>query len=193
MLAITSGRDYAAVQGRDRGDRRRAESGRCVGGRRRRPRRCWIPTPSCRLRLGGQVLGYVGQLRPEGARGSSISAARPRWPKCRLARLVEAANLVPRYVPQSPYPAVTRDLNLVVDEAVRWADVAATVRRAAGRPVESLEYRDTYRDPQRLGPGKKSLLFTIALRSKEGTLTSQQADEVRDASWPPAGRSMERS
>ena len=33
--------------------------------------------------------------------------------------LIEAADLVPRCVPQSAYPAVTRDLNLVVDEAVR--------------------------------------------------------------------------
>ena len=98
----------------------------------------------------------------------------------KLAPLVEAANLVPRYAPLPPYPAVTRDLNLVVDESVRWADVAATVRANGGPYFEGLEYRDTYRDPQRLGAGKKSLLMTIALRSNEGTLTSQQADEIRD-------------
>jgi phenylalanyl-tRNA synthetase beta chain len=97
----------------------------------------------------------------------------------KLAPLVEMANLVPRYVPQSPYPAVTRDLNLVVDDLVRWADVAATVRESAGPTFEALEYRDTYRDAERLGD-KKSLLFSIVLRSAEGTLTSVQADEVRD-------------
>ena len=86
---------------------------------------------------------------------------------------------MPQCVPQSAYPAVTRDLNLVVDEAIRWADLAATVREHGGPCFESLEYRDTYRDPERLGD-KKSLLLTIALRSTEGTLTSQQADEVRD-------------
>ena len=48
----------------------------------------------------------------------------------------------------------------MVDESVRWAEVAATVRQHAGPDLESLEYRDTYRDPQRLGPGKKSLLLT---------------------------------
>jgi phenylalanyl-tRNA synthetase beta chain len=72
-------------------------------------------------------------------------------------------------------------LNLVVDEAIRWADVSATAQASAGACFESLEYRDTYRDPERLGQGKKSLLFSIALRSAEGTLTSQQADDVRDA------------
>ena len=58
---------------------------------------------------------------------------------------------------------MSRDLNLVVDEAVRWADVAARSRHA-GACLESLDYRDTYRDAERLGSDKKSLLFTIALR-----------------------------
>jgi phenylalanyl-tRNA synthetase beta chain len=98
----------------------------------------------------------------------------------KLGVLIEAADLVPRCAPQSQYPAVTRDLNLVVDNRVRWAEVAATVRVNGGPLFESLEYRDTYRDPERLGADKKSLLFTVALRSAEGTLTSQEADEVRD-------------
>ena len=68
----------------------------------------------------------------------------------------------------------------MVDEAVRWAQIAATVRRNGGADLESLEYRDTYRDADRLGAGKKSFLFSIGLRSPEGTLTSQQADSVRD-------------
>jgi phenylalanyl-tRNA synthetase beta chain len=118
-------------------------------------------------------------LTPEGLRQCDL-----RGPagvaEIRLAPLVEAAELVPRYVPQSPYPALSRDLNLVVAETVRWADVAATVRQHAGECFESLEYRDTYRDPERLGGGRKSLLLTITLRGAEGTLTGQQADEVRD-------------
>lgn len=136
------------------------------------------PAASCRLHLGGEMFGYVGRLTHEAMRqfdlrGPAVVA------EIRLAALVEEADLVPRCVPQSPYPAVTRDLNLVVAESVRWAAIATTVRENAGPCFESLEYRDTYRDPQRLGD-KKSLLFTIALRSPDGTLTSQQADEVRD-------------
>jgi phenylalanyl-tRNA synthetase beta chain len=58
--------------------------------------------------------------------------------------------------------------------------VATTVYANGGECLEDLQYRDTYRDPKRLGEGKKSLLMTITLRWKEGTLTSQQADEIRD-------------
>ncbi len=136
-------------------------------------------TASCRLRLGDSLLGYVGQLRADALRQFDLRGP-ATVAEVQLSLLVEAANLVPHYVPQSPYPAVTRDVNLVVGDAVRWADVAATVRASGGPLFESLEYHDTYRDPQRLGPDQKSLLFSIAFRSAEGTLTSQQADEARD-------------
>src|SRR5690606_7897185 len=97
-----------------------------------------------------------------------------------LSLLEEIAELVPKAAALSPYPAVSRDLNLVVDEAVRWADLAATVRAAAGEELEEVVYRDTYRDPQRLGPGKKSQLLSIQLRRGDGTLTSGEADAIRD-------------
>jgi phenylalanyl-tRNA synthetase beta chain len=79
----------------------------------------------------------------------------------------------------SPYPAVDRDLNVVVSESVRWAEVERITRTHAGDCLEHIEYRETYRDPGRLGEGKKSLLFTIQLRSTEATLTRAQADQVR--------------
>ena len=178
MLAITSGRDYAAVKGiieavvaalgRDLLLESAASDLALLDGQ-----------AACRLRLGGQQLGYVGQVRPEvlkqfDLRGPTTVA------EVRLAPLIEAANLTPRYVSLSPFPAVRRDLNLVVEESVRWAEVAATVRHHGGPDLESLDYCETWRNPQHLGPGKKSLLLTIALRSKEGTLTSPQADAVRD-------------
>jgi phenylalanyl-tRNA synthetase beta chain len=137
------------------------------------------PHAACRLLLDGQLLGYVGRLSAAGQKQSDL-----RGPavvaELRLAPLVEQAELVPHYIPLPSFPAVSRDLNLVVDEAVRWAQIAATVRRHGGPDLESLEYRDTWRDADRLGAGKKSFLFSIGLRSPQGTLTSQQADTVRD-------------
>ncbi|MEN6452052.1 MAG: phenylalanine--tRNA ligase subunit beta [Thermoguttaceae bacterium] len=137
------------------------------------------PAASCRLRLRGETFGFVGGLTPDtlqqcDLRGTASVA------EIRVAPLIELAELVPSSVRQSPYPAVSRDLNLVVAETIRWAEVAATVGEHAGPCFESLQYRDTYRDPERLGAGRKSLLFTVILRGTEGTLTGQQADEIRE-------------
>ncbi len=177
MLGITSGRDYLAVKGvieaavAELRPAASLESCQDDG-------ELLDPGQSCRLMLDGELLGYVGRLRPEGLqrfdlRGPATVA------EVKLSLLVKAANLIPRHVSQPPYPAVTRDLNLVVDETVRWAEVASTVRANCGDCFEQLDYRDTYRDRERLGSDKKSLLLTIVLRSKQGTMTNQQADEIR--------------
>jgi phenylalanyl-tRNA synthetase beta chain len=178
MLGITSGRDYPAVKGvveatvaalRPADELQSAEAGCDL----------FDPGQSCRLLLGGQVLGYVGRLPPEGLKRFDLRGP-TTVAEVKLSLLFQAANLIPRHAAQPPYPAVIRDLNLVVDEAVRWADVAATVRGNCGEYFEKLDYRDTYRDTDRLGRDKKSLLLTLVLRSKQGTMTSQQADEIRE-------------
>ena len=98
----------------------------------------------------------------------------------KIVTLNKVANLVPQYQPLAPFPAIARDLNLVVEEAVAWAAIAAAVRAAAGNFLDELAYQDTYRDAERLGTAKKSILLSIKLRDPAGTLTSQQADAIRD-------------
>lgn len=132
-----------------------------------------------RLLCGGELLGYLGEVSTTGRgrfelRGATCVA------ELQLDVLTKAAQLVPRYAPIPAFPAIERDVNLVVDERIRWADLARQVRAHGGPLLEQVEYRDTYRDPNRLGAGKKSLLFSLKLRSREATLTGQQADSVRD-------------
>ncbi len=178
MLSITSGQDYLAVKGVIDGvlatisPQIELQAGEAA-------EELFDPGAACQLQLDGKVLGYVGQVRDE--RLKQFGLRQPTTvAEVKLGPLLGAANLIPRHVPQPPYPAVARDLNLVVDESVRWSDVAGTVRTNCGEFFEELNYGDTYRDPERLGADKKSLLLTFALRWGEGTMTNQQADEIRD-------------
>ena len=178
MLGITSGRDLPFVKGV-------IES--IVAVLRCKSTLEWTnaeiplldPAQSCQFNLDGKMLGYLGKMSPEGQKQFDLRGP-TTVAEIKISPLVEAADLMPSYVPLPAYPAVTRDINLVVDESVRWADVAATVNANGGQCLERLDYCDTYRDPKRLGEGKKSLLMTMTLRWKDGTLTSQQADEIRD-------------
>ena len=88
--------------------------------------------------------------------------------------------LVPTVQALSPYPSIDRDLNIVFEEGVRWADVERIVRAHGGAALEEVAYQDTYRNPERIGAGKKSVVFSLRLRSASGTLTSEEADAVRD-------------
>ncbi len=179
MLGITSGRDFLAVKGMIEGILELLKPAAQVevvdyqhellaAGR------------ACELRLDGERFGYLGELSTEGLkqfelRGPSTVA------EVRVAVLDRVAELVPQAVELSSLPAVERDINLVVAESVRWSEIARTIQFAAGGDMERLIYRDTYRDPERLGAGKKSFLFTLILRRRETTLTNAEADAIRDS------------
>jgi phenylalanyl-tRNA synthetase beta chain len=123
-------------------------------------------------------LGYLGEVSPAGLKSFDLRGG-TTVAELKLQTLVEIAQLVPQYRQPPIFPAVTRDLNLVVDESVLWADVAKTVREAAAPYAERLDLEDVYRDAERLGAGKKSLLFSLTLRSTSGTLTGDEADAAQ--------------
>ena len=134
---------------------------------------------ACELKAAGKRIGFLGEVS-----AAALKLFELRQPttvaELEIAALESLFQSVPRAVELSIYPAVSRDLNLVVAEQIRWDKLAATVRRAAGSALETIEFRDTYRDAQRLGTGKKSQLFTIVLRRNDATLTNVEADQVRD-------------
>jgi phenylalanyl-tRNA synthetase beta chain len=80
----------------------------------------------------------------------------------------------------SDFPAVQRDLNLVVDEAVPWGTVEAAIRQAAGPLLEDLRLTEVWRDTDKLGAGRKSFVTALRLRSYSGTLSGDDAAEVID-------------
>lgn len=132
----------------------------------------------CEVLLGDQVIGVLGEVsgpsrRQFDLRGPTVVA------ELKLAPLVQSAVMVPRYVPLPAYPTIERDLNLIVDEAVRWSDVAATVRSSGGDLLASFDLKgEPFRDEKKIGAGKKSLLVAVLLQSRERTLTGTEADEV---------------
>lgn len=130
------------------------------------------------MSVAGERLGFIGQLCPDVQKRLKLEKATTCF-ELNLDTLLAAAHLVPQFQSVSPFPSVSRDLNLVVDEAIRWVDLAASVRAAVGTMLADLKYVETYRDPAKDGEGKKRILMSIDLQSGEGTLTNAQADAIR--------------
>jgi phenylalanyl-tRNA synthetase beta chain len=132
---------------------------------------------ACRLGVAKRELGVMGTLSAEGCqrfdlRGPTTVA------ELRIEPFCELANLIPQYAPRSAHPAIVRDLNMIVSESLRWAELSATVRAASDQVLESIDYRETYRDPERDGAGKKRLLFSMTFRNPQRTLTGEEADAL---------------
>ncbi len=178
LLCITSGGDYLHVKGIIEGVLTALKIDIPLGVTEYR-HELFKPGRAAKLSLDGQDFGFIGEvsepaLKRFELRGASTVA------EVNVAPLEQLARLIPKSQDLSPYPAVSRDLNLVVDESVRWADVERTVQAGGAEALETVRYLDTYRDAQRVGAGRKSLIFSMTLRGRDGTLTSAEADAIRD-------------
>lgn len=177
MLGLTSGRDFFDVKGTLEAIVAALDPQAALEVRAK-PFDLFTPGRGCEVLLGGEVIGVLGEVsgpsrRKFDLRGSTVVA------ELKLAPLVKAAVLVPRYVPLCAYPAIDRDLNLIVEEAVRWADVAATVRNAGGELLASFDLKgEPFRDEKKIGAGKKSFVVALMLQSRDRTLTGGEADDV---------------
>jgi len=88
----------------------------------------------------------------------------------------------------SDFPAVERDVNLVVDETVPWAAIEAALVAGGGEILEHWRLVQVWQDAQRLGAGKKSFVVSLRLRSATGTLSGDAAAAAVDAIVKECGR-----
>lgn len=80
----------------------------------------------------------------------------------------------------SPYPAVTRDVAMVVAETVSHARIVETVQRSAREELTAVRLFDIFRG-EGMGEGRKSLAYSLEFRSAERSLTDEDANRYHEA------------
>ncbi len=128
----------------------------------------FMASPACASVQGG----WVAQLDPRLLEGE--------WSAFELD-LAELFAQVPErilYEDVITFPAVKEDLAFVVDEAVPAGVLIASAREAAGPELHAMRAFDVYRGEQ-VGPGKKSLAFSVVFQSPERTLSDEDAAVLR--------------
>jgi phenylalanyl-tRNA synthetase beta chain len=80
--------------------------------------------------------------------------------------------------PIPKFPAIERDLSIVIDEQVRWADIAAAVKKKSPNELEDVRFVGIYRG-KGIPSGKKSLTLTLQFRDQDGTLTHETVDRFQ--------------
>jgi phenylalanyl-tRNA synthetase beta chain len=73
------------------------------------------------------------------------------------------------------FPAIQRDLSLIVDERVRWADILEAVSAKAPPELENVQFVGIYRG-KGIPSGSKSVTLTLRFRDEDGTLTHETVD-----------------
>ncbi len=137
--------------------------------------RWFDPTASAEVRMAdGAELGVVG-VPARALLDRHELKVRPFVFELRLDLLESAARLDPHYKPVSKFPPVKRDLAVIVDEQVSWGRIESVIGGLDLPDLEALEFFDEYRGRQ-IAKGKKSLAFSLAYRSFDRTLTSEEVD-----------------
>jgi phenylalanyl-tRNA synthetase beta chain len=135
---------------------------------------CLHPGRSAAISVGSHPVGWIGQLQPELARNLELRDA--PW-MFELAVEPSFQSEVPVFRAISRYPAIRRDLAVVVDDAVTLDELRESVNLAAKGLLRELVVFDLYRG-KGIEPGRKSVALGLILQETSRTLTDQEADAV---------------
>ena len=125
----------------------------------------------------GVALGIMGEVHPE-VQDTYEIGVKTYVAKLNIPELMDAAAEKITYSPLPKFPATTRDLSLLVDEDMPVAALEKAIKGAVGKILEKVTLFDVYRSDDMKKNGKKSIAYSISMRSHEGTLTDEQADSA---------------
>ena len=135
------------------------------------------PGRSAVIMRDGVALGIMGEVHPE-VQDTYEIGVKTYVAKLNIPELMDAAAEKITYQPLPKFPATTRDLSLLVDEDMPVAELEKAIKGAVGKILEKVTLFDVYRSDDMKKNGKKSIAYSISMRSHEGTLTDEQADSA---------------
>ena len=138
-----------------------------------------LPGRSAEVRAGKRRLGWVGDVHPRTLSNFGIEQPVVAFELDQDALLELAHDELPfQDIPQ--LPGVEMDLALVVDEDVSYETCVQRIDSAGGRLLTKVELFDVYRDPERVGEGRKSMAFRLTFRDPRRTLTAEEVAGVME-------------
>ena len=132
------------------------------------------PGQCARILRDGAHAGWLGRLHPQHAEALELHGE-PVLFELTEASLAEAA--LPSFRPLSRYPAIRRDLALVVDEQVAAADLVEAAAEAAGETLVATRIFDVYRG-KGVPEGSKSIAMGLILQDYSRTLTDEDTEGI---------------
>ncbi len=132
------------------------------------------PGQSARILLDDQAIGWIGAIHPAIEREIGINQ-RAYVFELSLSCFDQAA--VPRFTPVSRYPAIRRDLALLVDRGVSAAELEKVVRAHADPTLRDFHLFDVY-EGEGIDSGRKSIAFGLTFQDQSRTLEDGDIDRA---------------
>ncbi|MGC8879924.1 MAG: phenylalanine--tRNA ligase subunit beta [Anaerolineae bacterium] len=137
------------------------------------------PGRTAQLLVEEEVIGVFGQLHPWVQEAFDLPLQRPVAAAELDLRRLEAhipAHFTVRPLPR--FPAIRQDIALIVDENIPAQQVEDAIIKAGGKMLVGVHLFDVYQGAQ-IGPGKKSLAYTLTFSAEDRTLTDQEVARMQ--------------
>ena len=124
----------------------------------------------------GTVVGYLGEVHPLVAEAYGIGD-RAYIAVIDIPTILEFAGFNHKFIGIAKYPAVTRDLSMVVPKNVMAGQIEAILEQRGGKILESYQLFDIYEGSQ-IKEGFKSMAYSVVFRAKDKTLEEAEITAV---------------
>lgn len=123
----------------------------------------------------GKVIGCAGMASQQTVKKFNLRDVVPCVAQLDFEMLSELGKTEIKMKPIPRFPAISRDLSIVVDEQIRWSQIAEAVASEAPAELEELGFVGIYRGAG-VEQGRKSITISLRFRDEDGTLTHETVD-----------------
>ena len=136
------------------------------------------PGRQANILYGDVVLGYMGEVHPDVADAYNIGT-KAYVAVLDMPTVMEHANFDIKFTGIAKYPAVSRDLSMVMKKEILVGEVEEVIRKNGGKLLESCTLFDVYEGDQ-IEAGHKSVAYSISFRAADHTLEEKEITTVMD-------------
>ena len=126
----------------------------------------------------GTVIGYLGEVHPDVADNYNIGT-RAYVAVLDMPEVVARATFDRKYSGIAKFPAVTRDISMVMPKSIMVGQVEEVIEKMGGKYLESYALFDLYEGAQ-IKPGHKSVAYSIVFRAQDRTLEDTDVTTAMD-------------
>ena len=136
------------------------------------------PGRQANILYAGEVIGYLGEVHPQVLDNYNIGD-RAYIAILDMPTIYDKTTFDRKYEGIAKYPAVSRDISMIMPKSLQVGDVEEVIRKKGGSLLESYQLFDIYEGAQ-IQMGYKSVAYSIVFRAKDHTLEEKEVSEIMD-------------
>jgi len=126
----------------------------------------------------GEVIGYLGEIHPQVADNYNIGE-KTYIAVIDMPSIIDKTTFDKKYEGLAKYPAVSRDISMVMDKTIEVREIEKVIEKKAGKLLESYNLFDVYEGSQ-IEEGKKSVAYKVTFRASDRTLEDKEISDIMD-------------